>query len=184
VVLVAGCAYPTRSTSVRLADVGNPDASRLSSYLIDSNGNEVEAVPPQVSRAAVADDAHLAEVSEGRVCVGVTMRAAVTEDRPLTDYAVKLLDAQARPEGEQVTVRDYDVVTRQPIVIAEAVSLHEYARLAVVAPVVDRFRVIERSATFCAATGAQVGRVVLALERPGDLATPNAGEVFRWELLR
>ncbi len=179
---IAGC-YRARTRVVSGAALPDRDGSMLTNFLSAPlrPGMPSEQTPGSISRAAIADEAWIESLDDGKVCLRIVVRTAAGLDSPLGDWRLELNAKQVWPEAETVTVRDWPYTGERDLLVADAVGASAFAALRIAQPEEKIFRVVERAARVCAATPRGTGDLTLSLVLPQDDRRGHWGETFRWQ---
>ena len=149
--MTSACAsFKPITRTVRTADLGNPDRTRLTSrFTWDSVGSQdPEYAPPGTSPAAVTDVAVLG-VANGRTCVHFTMKTGAKHDAPFGEWSITLNGEPVFPEQETSGQSVVYVEGERTVLDAAFVGRSSVGALTVTEPTTDEYAIIERAAWFC-----------------------------------
>lgn len=180
---LTGCGGAVNSRTVSRADIGYPQRTRLTGYVVSGGIGGHEDTPGQVPRTAVLDEAVLDEAvleSDGRRdCVVLTMRTALDRDDTLSQWTATLNGIQAYPEGEMVVVNDYAIHGERVVVDAAYATPFAAGSIQITQPTTKAWRVVERTARYCQPAAPQV---VLQLEYSKSRGDYPSQLGFSWTL--
>ena len=82
--LVTACSYPKKAKTVRVADLGNPAATRIYNYMRDSGGIDETRVDH------LMDEATIETLDATRACFDLTIRSTYSVDVHPSQWQVKV----------------------------------------------------------------------------------------------
>lgn len=167
--------------TVRTADLGQPDRTRLTSrFTWDAVGNkEPEHAPPGTSVESVTDVATLG-VLDGRTCVQLTMRTGAKHDAPFGEWAITINGEPVFPEQETSRQHVVEVEGERTVVDAAFVGRDSAGALTVTEPTTDAYAIVERAAWFCPSRP-PASQISLQLAR--EFRGQKMREGFVWNLV-
>lgn len=173
----AACSYPKKARTIRVADLANPEATRIYNFMRDTSGIE------EPTHDYLIDEATIEALAPGNACFGLTIRSR---------YSVDL-----HPSQWHVTVNGVDaqVVERQPRdeeswTYTERTMETTYERTTprgttrVERPVETEVSTgyVVRYARACAALASVPSELELEVELPKGNAMSDWGGRFAWRL--
>jgi hypothetical protein len=169
--------------TITTADIGNVDATRVTTYLTapDRSGNPTEETVGSVPKTALADDASILQARGDEVCFSLILRNAPDLDVPLEQAKVTLDGTPATIKDEKVTVRDYSG-SGDSKVLLEDLERNDWPRLPKDPPAQGTLRVFERSANGCAKMAGLPSTITLEVRIPKSDGKGDYGEKFMWKL--
>jgi hypothetical protein len=185
--LWSACASGQRAVSLRPEHVGTPYARQTGYFKkCGLQCDDAEWTPAQIPHDALLDEVVLSSISAQETCFGVTLRADVDSDEPLTELGLRCeIDGHAQTTlvgPEQVATVDHPYSGERTVLSAGYASATRVMGLSVTQPTTETFRVVERQATVCCAMPlAQVAALTVSY---ADSGWPNRELSMRWSLAR
>lgn len=174
---VAACSYPKRARTVRLAELSNPEATRIYNYMRSGDGHD----EPRADH--LIDEATIESLDGGRACFGLVIRTATAYDLHPSQWSVKVngvaaeVVERARPETESWSYTERTLETvyerttpRGTTTVQRPVEYERTAGYAV------------RRAQACAWLAAPPSKLALEVELPQPNYQSDWGERYEWQL--
>jgi hypothetical protein len=190
VLVLAGCAVHTVSTTIRHDQIGSKYA-RISGYMATRGaapgGKHTEETPGSIRHDSILDEAVLASVTPQETCVDLVLRTDSGHDEPVDQYQPSFeIDGKKTRgviENELVSVYDYTFTGMRETASVEGVAASQYIGMSLQQPADQIFRVIERRARVCGGMGGPVREVRLDVTHPSwDVADYHYHLDFDWKL--
>jgi hypothetical protein len=179
VAVIAGCSYRSKARTVSVAELGNPDATRIHNYM-STRGGENETFMD-----SLLDEAVIVTLDPQQACFDLTVRSTLTADVHPSQWEIEVNGRR----GSAIELAEKDSSTWTSTVTSlEVVRERTTARgtTTVTAPVereVTRGNVV-RYARACGPSPGSTGTVKLRVVLPsGSSSLPNWGGTFEWNLV-
>jgi len=180
------CGYEAATRTITAADVGNVEATRVTSYLSAPAraGNPTETAPGSIDHTALADDASILQARNDEVCFALTTRNAADIDAPFDQMHITFDGVDVHLKDERVTVKDYPESGGAPQTIVEDLERSDWERLPREKPAAHSLRVYERRGKGCAKMAGLPSELTLELSIPKSDGKGDFGEKFVWKMLK
>ena len=177
IIVVAGCAYRSKSRTVSVADLGNPDATRIHNYMSTRDGTA------ETFTDSLLDEAVIATLGPGQACFDLTIRSTLIADVHPSQWEI---DVNGR-RGFAVEVAPSDVSTWTASVSSMEVVRERttpQGTTTITEPVereVTRGHAV-RQARACGPSPGPTDTVKLRVVLPSGSQLPDWGGTFEWKL--
>lgn len=173
----AACSYPKKVRTVRLADVGNPDATRIYNFMRDSSGFQ------ETTHDYLIDEATIETLAPGQACFGLTIRSTYAVDLHPSQWHVEVNGVTA--DVVQIKDRDEDswtYTTTSMETTYERTTKHGTTRVERPVEVERTAGYVVRYARACAPLTARASSLEVEVELPQGQGMSDWGERFVWQL--
>jgi hypothetical protein len=171
------CSYPSKARTVRFADLGNPESTRIYNFMRDTGGHV------ETQKDWLMDEAAISTLAANEACVDLTVRSMSSIDLHPSQWNVKINGTAAAVTQSADPVTDswtysyqtmettYERTTpRGTTTVEEPVTREGTAGSA------------ERRARACAPVSAPT-KLVVEVELPQPNGMSDWGQKFEWKLI-
>jgi hypothetical protein len=179
IVVVSGCAYRSKSRTVSVAELGNPDATRIHNYMSTRDGTT------ETFMDSLLDEAVIATLGPAQACFDLTIRSTLAADVHPSQWEIEVNGQR----GSAIEMAPKDVSTWTASVTSmEVVRERTTPRgtTTVTAPVEreeTRGNAV-RQARACGPSPGPTDTVKLRVVLPSGSSLPSWGGTFEWKLVR
>jgi hypothetical protein len=175
--VVAGCSYRGKSRSIAVADLGNPEATRIFNYMTTRDGKH------ETTSDSLLDEAVIASYTQAQVCFDLTIRSELYVDLHPSQWEVELNGnrAEAFVTAERSSNVYTSTETSQEVVLEKTTRRGTTTITAPVEREVIRGQAV-RQARVCAPTPSNRKLELRIVLPSGSQSLPNWGQVFEWQI--